>query len=322
MDVDFEAIVPYLEHPLILVGFSLFLFFSFARFLISKGVIPPLPPGPGAEVLKTVLRYAFILSILIILLGFGLRYRDLSSAEQQRVVRMLSVEFGNNFQVAAELAAGIESTLQNASIVAELLRSDGIAILPIVFPIENLDNLSEARASIPIAENALRALEASGLHNDQAEVDKLRQAGERISATIDRTFPTLLSLADRDRERYTFQREAWESNLDVARRIDVVDITAFQQVYSDLVGLRNDYDVVVDQCLEYLRRVGEFFDNSDTYLATTELASVLASERLAFSLIVRYGSDLATHSEKLVAYQELLESQLPSTVASVESGGS
>ena len=321
MSIDFGEVATYLEHPLILVGFSLFLFFSFARFLISKGVIPPLPPGPGADVLMAVLRYAFVLSILVILLGFGLRYRELSHEEEMRVVRMLSVEFRNNFQVAAELASGIESTLQNTLIVAELLRSEGIPILPIVFPSENLDNLSEPRPSIPIAESALQALVASGLHNSQVEVDRLHQAGERISATIDRTFPTLLSLADGDRERYVFQREAWESNLDVARRIDAVDISVFQEVYSDLTGLRNDYDVVTGRCLEYLRRVSDFFDNSDAYLSTTDLAGVLASERLAFSLIVRYGSDLATHSERLVAYQQLLEAQLPSTDASVGGGG-
>ena len=313
MALDFNEVAPYLEHPLILVGFSIFLFFSFARFLVSRGVIPPLPPSLGADVLKTVLLYGLVLSIITILLGFGLKYRELSRTEQQNAVRMLYVEFKSNLQVAAELASGVESILQNTSIVAELLRHEGIEILPIIFPQENLNDLSESRPSVATAEGALQRLQASGLHNNPVEVEKLRQAGERISATIGRTSSTLTSLAGQEQERYSFTREAWESNLAVMRRIDIIDVTTFQEVYRELDGLRNDYDVVVRQCLEYLQSVRDFFETSDTYLSVTNLARVLASERLAFSLIVRYGSQLATHSEELVAYQKLLAQELPLT---------
>ena len=310
MDVNLPDVVPYLEHPLTLVGFFVFLFFSFARLLVSKGVIPPLPPSSATVVLMTILRYGFVFGILIILLGFGLRYRQLSHAEQQNVVRMLHAEFGANLRVAAELAANIESLLQNTRTVAEVLRHEGIPILPIVFPEENLRALAESRSSLDTADGALRRLENSGLRNNRDEVRKLHEAGQAIAATIERTWSTLLSLADQEKQRYQFTREVWVSQLDVLRRIDVFDVTAFQEVYGSLASLRNEYDVVVQQCLDYLQSVSEFFDRPGNYLSRTELAEVLASERLAFSFISRYGSQLASLAEHLVERQTFLEQEL------------
>lgn len=309
MGFDLSDILPYLEHPLVLVGFFVFLFFSFARYLVSKGIIPPLPPNKATDVLKSVLRYGFIFGVLIILLGFGLQYRELPHRQQERVVGMLHVEFGTNLQVAAELAANTETILGNAITVAESLRHEGIQILPVIFPMGNLENLADRRASVNTADAALRRLEDSGLGNNPEEVRKFHQAGQAISATIERTLGTMSSLADRDRQRYQFTREIWENHLDVLREVEIIDVTTFQQVYRELVGLRNEYDVVIEQCLEYFRSVSDFFQGMDGHISRTELAKVLASERLAFSVISTYGSRLATHSERLIDAQKLLEQE-------------
>jgi hypothetical protein len=54
----FKEVAPYLTHPLVLVGFILFLFFGIHRTLLRAKIIPPLEPGEGSKVVQIVLRYA------------------------------------------------------------------------------------------------------------------------------------------------------------------------------------------------------------------------------------------------------------------------
>ena len=70
----FANIVPYLTHPLALVGYVLMLFFGIHRALIKAGIIPPLSQRAGSKVVQMLLRYGFVIALLIILLGFGLQF--------------------------------------------------------------------------------------------------------------------------------------------------------------------------------------------------------------------------------------------------------
>jgi tetratricopeptide (TPR) repeat protein len=71
---DFAKIAPYLEQPLVLVGFVLLLFFSIHRALIKSGVIPRLSAQSGSKVVASLLRYGFVLALMVVVLGFGKEY--------------------------------------------------------------------------------------------------------------------------------------------------------------------------------------------------------------------------------------------------------
>ncbi len=66
----FSRIAPYLTHPLVLVGFVLLLFFAVHQALIKSGIIRPLSPAAGSNVVRTLLRYGFIVALVSILAGF------------------------------------------------------------------------------------------------------------------------------------------------------------------------------------------------------------------------------------------------------------
>lgn len=76
--------IPYLHDPLVLIGFFLFLAFLFTRYLLKSKIIPPLPHGLGYRILRTILLYGFVIGILLIVLGFGLKYQELRAAERQQ----------------------------------------------------------------------------------------------------------------------------------------------------------------------------------------------------------------------------------------------
>ena len=71
---SFAKVAPFLKHPLVLVGFVLLLFFAIHRALIKSGIIPPLSKQAGGKVVQMLLRYGFVIALLIIVLGFGLRF--------------------------------------------------------------------------------------------------------------------------------------------------------------------------------------------------------------------------------------------------------
>lgn len=70
----FSEITAYLSHPLVLIGFVLLLFFSTHRVLIKSKIIPPLQPKQGGKLLSSLLRYGFILALIVIILGFALEF--------------------------------------------------------------------------------------------------------------------------------------------------------------------------------------------------------------------------------------------------------
>lgn len=72
-----ETIWPLLDHPLILVGFIVFLALSTYRALLAAGVIPPISQKAGGAAVQSFLRYVFYLAIVGMVLGFGIRYFEL-----------------------------------------------------------------------------------------------------------------------------------------------------------------------------------------------------------------------------------------------------
>jgi len=71
---SFSEIAPYLSNPLVLVGFVLLLFFGVHRTLVRSGLLPPVSQRQSSIIVKVLLRYGFIIALIVIVLGFGATY--------------------------------------------------------------------------------------------------------------------------------------------------------------------------------------------------------------------------------------------------------
>ena len=87
----FKDIAPYLSDPLVLTGFVLLLFFGIHRSLLKARIILPLTTRTGGKVVQLLLRYGFLIALLVIVLGFGLAFYKIQkeseisvSADRQR----------------------------------------------------------------------------------------------------------------------------------------------------------------------------------------------------------------------------------------------
>lgn len=73
MNPDFSKIAPFLTHPLVLVGFVLFMLFGLFNALVKAKLIPTVTKEAGAGILHVILNYGFLIALITVLLGFMLQ---------------------------------------------------------------------------------------------------------------------------------------------------------------------------------------------------------------------------------------------------------
>lgn len=106
---SFATVASYLEDPLVLGGFALFLFFGALRFTIKR--LPAVSQKIAGIAVLRLVTFGFVLALAVIVLGFVLRYMEVQS-EAARVAA----------QHRAELAEQANEALQkqNARLVQDL----------------------------------------------------------------------------------------------------------------------------------------------------------------------------------------------------------
>lgn len=87
----FGEIAPYLQHPLVLIGFALLLVFGLLRGFLGSDKLPIVGRQDAGRLLSAVLRYGFVLALMIIVLGFGLVFYREYRAEEARIEREQAV---------------------------------------------------------------------------------------------------------------------------------------------------------------------------------------------------------------------------------------
>ncbi len=305
--MNFLKIAPYLADPLVLIGFFLFIAFSFSRLLLKSGIIPPVGAGRGAGILRLLLHYGFIIGILIIILGFGLKYRELSKKEQINAVGIMRSELLHNLHVVDELKKNTE-TLSNASdTVMHILRDERFPIASGLFPKSNVDTDKEQDPDL--YNKRFDWLQSSGLLEKSDELAKHNKQAAAIVRSINRTESTIRSLGDRDGNRYVIHRQAFDSNLPIMRKIQIADVQDIAELYSKSEETRQEYFRVSDSVIEYLVSVRIFCETSPPDRA--ELGAALASERLTARLLEDSANSLITLSKQTAEIAQRLAFQNP-----------
>jgi hypothetical protein len=288
--MNFERIAPYLQDPLVLVGFIFFVASLTGRQLLRSGIIQPLPPRPGFRILRLLLSYGFVLALVVILLGFGLKYRELSRAEQHAAVRLIAEELAANAAVLTELGKNAD-TLTNAAIVfSSVVRDPRFQILRGLFPDENLDPLLDEGTLTNLYNERIDWLSASGLLKSKDETRRLTEACAAVGRSYGRMIPTVRSLADESGERYRLSRAAWDEQLSIARKITVVDVATLSQLYEQMSRARATYGRIASIVPEYLRNIDAFCRELPP--TRDSLSPTLATERLTFRLLPAFRSQL------------------------------
>ena len=295
--MDFDKIAPYLQDPLVLAGFALFLFFGLGNGLIKSGLIPVQTQRGGLQLLQRLLLYGFILSIAIVALGFGLKYREMAKHEQVAAARLILGELKADRAVSGSLAGNSATVLESAMGLAFALRGKGSPLLKTLFPYENLQPTDKTPAPAAMAEASLLAAIDEGLPARQIELDRMNAVARAVRGTLGRTRTTVQSLADPGQARYRISRAAWDANLPVARRVAVIDLSQLEKTYADLELSRSEYDVLMRYAVAYFDAVDAFLAFDKNEINDEGLARVLAAERQFFSVAAAYGGAMTRRIE-------------------------
>ena len=287
---SFSQIAPYLEDPLVLIGFFIFLVFLFLRVLVKKGIIPTLTQGDGFSFLKLLLLYGFIFGIVLVVLGFALKHREMTKKEQYNLVNQLDTELEKNLKTLNELKLNTENLLEKNITLSQVLRTDGIDLLTIMFPRVVLDLDTQVNV-IDIANSQFNYIINNKLHENELQMNRLDEAGKTIKEVIERTLPIINSLADLENKRYIIDNSIWNANIETYRKVDVVDVTKFQEIYTEMQLVRNDYGVIANSCINFHKSVANFFDPKEQ-MNKQKLASVLSSERNSYEFIHDYSLNI------------------------------
>jgi len=103
----FKDIAPYLTQPLVLIGFVLLLFFGIHRTLLKAGIIPPLTARTGGKVVQLLLRYGFVVALVVIVLGFALQFYKTQKLAEVSADR-------HRAELAEQAKTGLEKRLEDA----------------------------------------------------------------------------------------------------------------------------------------------------------------------------------------------------------------
>ena len=134
------------------------------------------------------------------------------------------------------------------------------------------------------------------------------EVGKAIVGTINRTMPTIEILADLEEDRYSIETSVWESQLDVLRGVDLIDVGVLQSIYQDMHRIRDDYTSCVTYSIHYLKTLRAFFATGQ--ITPQRLADVLTSERMFVTTIRRYGATLVQKIEQMRQTLQELDSEM------------
>ena len=89
--LSFGDIAPYLQHPLVLVGFGVFVVFGFYRVRVGAQILPQVSRAASGRIVAMLVRYGFIVALVLMLLGFGLAFFREWRGEEARLAREAAV---------------------------------------------------------------------------------------------------------------------------------------------------------------------------------------------------------------------------------------
>ena len=232
---------------------------------------------------------------LIILLGFGLKYQDLNEKEQKKAVGLLKSELEHNLFIVSELKKNTDTFSNAVNIVSSILRKKDFKINSGLFSPSNID--PNTKQDPDLYNKNMNWLKESGLLDDQNIVRRFREQNAAIVRTVNRTKSTLQSLGDQKAKRYVIERKAFDSNLNILRKIHIVNVTDLSNLYSKTSEVREKYYRISSITNEYLDAINEFCSQSKP--DHTALGAALATERLTARILPEYVKELNEIIDKI-----------------------
>ena len=138
----FENIAPYLTHPLVLVGFSLVVLTGVLKAVLStgsNGLFPQLPREDAASIISRLIRYVFILALLMIIGGYATQAFDISKSRANAGERLVALE--QSSRMLAEEVSRLSALISESESTSVINEPGTKVSCGLVTGLSNLDSL-------------------------------------------------------------------------------------------------------------------------------------------------------------------------------------
>ena len=228
---------------------------------------------------------------------------------EKGTITQLQKEVNSNLKVALELKQNTDHILSSLQMISseQVLRNPKIKILPVLFPIENINSVKPISE---LAETSLIKYKTSGLINNKAEIDKFASAGNAISLTIKGMLSTISVLSDYGDTKYFFSTAVLNANNVKLGSVGVFDMDKISQTYTGLNISVIDYNEMVTHAMDYLNNLNTFFKSGINSISKENVQSFLISERQAYEIIAMQQKLLSANIEDLTKIQRSIDETL------------
>ncbi len=286
----FSQLVHYLTDPVVIFGMILFLGLLLVRYLLSHEIIEHLPAKLDGKIPRLLLSYGFVIGLLIVVMGVGLKHRELSLAEEQHAFRMLDDEYRKNITTINTLLANTEQALQTHQAVTASLRADDSKILQIIFPTEHITTKTDVNIA-QLVDASFQELKSSGVLKNEASMAQFNAAKNQIKSNIGQQIEILKSLQISEENRFVIEQEVWSNHMNVYNNTDDFDVVEFEESLIQMEELRDNYITVLRKTREYFEVARDFMDRS-TFIGNGDVYEILTQEQTAQELLKIYANDL------------------------------
>jgi hypothetical protein len=185
-------------------------------------------------------------------------------------------ELGKNTETLTRLGQGL----------ATILRDQRIKILSGLFAPQNIDTTIDEGLLTNLYVEKIEWFADSKIWDDFNERRRAEEACAAIIRFVERTRSAVESLGDTQGQRYKIESRTYDANLDILRKIAVVDVSQLANLYHRMNDARVLYNRIVAGSLEYMSAVRQFCAALPPDRST--LGSALALERLTFRMLPSY----------------------------------
>ncbi|VAW48347.1 hypothetical protein MNBD_GAMMA02-994 [hydrothermal vent metagenome] len=301
--VLFSSVLPYFTDPLIWIGFILLLVFLLTRYFLNNDIITELPAWLDAELPRRVLKHGFVVGLLVIVLGIGLKYHELSEAEQSHAINLVKTEINNNLSTIEQLAQNTQTLIDSHQAVSGALRSGDSVIMNRLFPSPDQPS-DEAINFSKIVEASFTALKESNLLKSKGAMKSFNSSKDQIKSIIYPHNQVLISIQDPNSKQYAITIQMWHDHKEVIARAGDFDQLRFEDSLATMHAIRKQYQRTLRDSADYFTETLNFMERN-TFIGNGAVFEILTKEDQALQSLSTMHSEI-TAGLKALKHQPLL----------------
>lgn len=300
----FAQLTLYLTDPVVIFGLVVTLGLLAVRFLMAKGLVGRWPKSVRSKLPAPLLDHAYVLGILLMLLGVVWKQGQMHQAEKHNAVRQLLVEYDRNLVATKALSKNITDLRSAFARVHAAMREPEAKIMQLMFPaglIPPPENLNVTK----VVEASFSELRGQHLFDKPAAMQAFKEAKVQVRKKIAQHLQTLEASRDDQGSKYVIHGENLQIHHEILQDVSDLNLAEYDGILLSMKTLRNGYDLTFNDVSAYFTEAKNFLER-DTFIANGDVYEILTKEQKAYKTLSGFGQQLQEELQAQQQYRQVL----------------